>query len=120
VAQKAASNAGLRFDKVAIRLVERVRDAVRQSVPDGKMVVFTVTAPIRLPSKTAAALEEQIKDALTRRSARIEFEDRIHGNDVRVWVVTTKSRTQKVLGYVHNPDVDPERLLDLALGHASR
>src|SRR5579862_5435604 len=49
----------LRFDKVATRLLERLQGALGQTVPDGIAVLVTVTAPIRLASKTAAALEEK-------------------------------------------------------------
>jgi hypothetical protein len=31
-------------------------------VPDGMTVLLTITAPIRLPSKTAASLEDKIQN----------------------------------------------------------
>src|SRR5215467_14055812 len=58
----------LRFDKVVTRLMERLQAAVREIVPDGTTVLLTVTAPIRLASKTAAALEDKIQNLLKRRS----------------------------------------------------
>jgi hypothetical protein len=111
----AASPLRLRFDKVARALVERVRGAVRDLVPESKTLIFTVTAPIRLPSKTAAALEDKIRDALARRPARLEIKDSIHGNHVRIWLVpSTASRAPKVMGFVHNPETDPKLVLAMA------
>lgn len=106
---------GLRFDKVATRLVERVRRAVERSVPDGKTLVFTVTAPIRQPSKTAAELEEKILKALVRRSARVEIDDVIHGNHVRVVLVPLRKRNARAIGIVHNPGPALEALLAAVL-----
>ena len=104
----------LRCDKVAVALVERLRDALRESVPDGKAVIFTVTAPIRLPSKTAAALEDKIRNSLARRSAHVALKDAIHGNRVRIWLVAHDARrTSRVIGFVHNPDTNPDLLLDM-------
>jgi hypothetical protein len=102
----------LRFDKVVLRLVGSLQAALSGLVPEGAAVVVTVTAPIRLPSKTAAALEGKIRDGLARRPARVEIQDRIHGNQVRACLVTGVSRrSSKVIGFVHNPDSDPEVLL---------
>ena len=49
----------LRFDRVALGLVGGLQAALSEFVPDGQTVILTITAPIRLPSKTAAALEDQ-------------------------------------------------------------
>jgi len=85
-----------------------------ESVPDGKTVILTITAPIRVPSKTAAALEDKIRTYLARRSAQVEAKDTIHGNQIRVRLVKGGSRrTSKVIGFVHNPDSDPDVLLDI-------
>ena len=48
----------LRFDRVALGFVRRLQAALSASVPDGRTLILTITAPIRVPSKTAAALEE--------------------------------------------------------------
>ena len=53
-----AATPRLRFDKVATRLIERLQATLGETVPDGMTVLLTITAPIRLPSKTAASLEE--------------------------------------------------------------
>jgi hypothetical protein len=108
------AKARLRFDRVALGLVRRLQAALSESVPDGKTVIVTVTAPIWLPSKTAAALEEIIRTCLPRRSTPVEAKDTIHGNQIRVRLVKCGSRySSKVIGFVHNPDSDPEVLLDI-------
>jgi hypothetical protein len=104
----------LRFDLVALRLVGGLQAALSELVPDGEAVVLTVTAPIRLPSKTAATLENRIRDCLARRSAPVEVTDTIHRNQIRVRLVKGSSRRMsKVIGFVHNPDSDPDVLLRL-------
>ena len=103
----------LRFDRVALRLVGGLQAALHGSVPDGKTVLVTITAPIRLAAKTAAALEEQIRSHLAHRSAQREVKYRIHGNHVRVRFVEGGSRAAaEVIGFVHNPDSDPNGFLD--------
>jgi hypothetical protein len=75
-----ASKPRLRFDKAVLRLLERLQDGLGEVVPDGKAVIFTVTAPIREWSKTAAVLAERIKAGLAHGSAMAEIADTIDGN----------------------------------------
>ena len=104
----------LRFDKVALRLLRVLQSALSEAVPDGQAVVLTVTAPIRLASKTAAAVECRIREALARRQGQVEIKDTIHGNRIRIRLVRGVSRrASKVIGFVHNPDTDPDVLLDV-------
>jgi hypothetical protein len=104
----------LRFDRVVLRLLGGLQAALGGLVPDGQALMLTVTAPIRLPGKTAAALESRIRDCLARRSAPVEIRDTIHGNRVRVRLVqSVPARASKVIGFVHNPETDAEALLDL-------
>jgi hypothetical protein len=104
----------LRFDRVALRLVGRLQAALSALVPDGEAVVVTVTAPIRLPAKTAAALESEVRDGLARRPAPLDIMATIYGNQVRVRLVKGVSRrASKVIGFVHNPESDPDVLLRL-------
>jgi hypothetical protein len=70
----------LRFDKVATALIERLQAALSQVVPDGTTVLLTINAPIRLPSKTAASLEDKIQTLLNRGSLGRDAKDTIHGN----------------------------------------
>lgn len=104
----------LRFDRVARRLVTRLQDALRDSVPDGTTVILTITAPIRLPSKTAETLEDNIRACLARQSTQVQCKDTIHGNQIRIRLVKSSSRQiSKVIGLVHNPDSDPDMLLHM-------
>jgi hypothetical protein len=104
----------LRFDRVVLRLIGGLQAALSKVVPDGQAVILTVTAPIRLPGKTADALEAMIRDRLARRSGPAEIKDTIHGNQIRVRLVKGVSRRMsKVIGFVHNPDSDPDVLMRL-------
>ena len=101
----------LRFDRVAMRFVGDVRSALHQVVPDGTTLMFTITAPIRLASKTADVLESKVRSFFARRTARIDLTETIHGNQIRVRLLGGGvKRTTKVIGFVHNPDSDPEVL----------
>jgi hypothetical protein len=99
----------LRFDKVALELLQRMRDGLQDSVPDGKTIVFTVTAPIRQSGKTAAELEEAVRRGLARRT--LDIRETIQGNGIRARLV--KGGNPKVVGFVHNPDPNSDVLLDL-------
>jgi len=99
--------AGLRCDKVVRRLMERLKAHAAETVPDGLVVALTVTAPIRLPSKTAAALEDRI------RTLR-DDQDMVHGNRVQIRILRDNSRqAPKLIGFVHNSDTDPLPLLNM-------
>lgn len=52
---------GLRFDKVVIRLLSDIRIAISNDIPKGTAILLTITAPIRLPSKTESELCSQIR-----------------------------------------------------------
>jgi hypothetical protein len=102
----------LRFDKVALRFIADVQSALGESVPDGKTLMFTITAPIRLASKTAGALEDKVRRSLARPTARIDMREAINGNRLRVRLVARGAKgTPKVIGFVHNPDTDADVLL---------
>jgi hypothetical protein len=108
------SKPGLRFDKVATRLMGRLRATLGETAPGGMTVLLTITAPIRLPSKTAASLEDEIKTVLGRRSPGRDKKVTIHGNRVRIRLLPGESeRVPKMIGFVHNSDADPLLLLDL-------
>jgi hypothetical protein len=105
----------LRFDRVALGLVERLRTALDGSVPDDTTVIVTVTAPIRLPSRTATAMEEKIRRLVATRAAPARRTDTIHGNEIQVHLLKGGTgRTAKLIGFVHNPDSDPSILIDVA------
>ena len=109
-----AAKPRLRFDKVVTRLMDRLRATLGEIVPDGMTVVLTVTAPVRLASKTAASLEDKIRTLIGRRSAGRDEKDMIHGNRVQIRLLRHRSeRAPKVIGFVHNSDSDPLVLLNM-------
>jgi hypothetical protein len=111
VAQIGRAGLRLRFDKVALRLVNSVKAAARNMVPDGQAVIFTIAAPIRHPAKTSAALEALVRDGLPGHA----FSGCIHGNQVRIRLLTgVQVKTPRVLGFVHNPQSDAGAILGLA------
>jgi hypothetical protein len=104
----------LRFDRVALGLVRRLRAGLSEVVPDGEAVVLTVTAPIRLPAKTIAALENQVKAGLALQPPQVEIKAAICGNQVRARLLKGGGgRMPKIVGFVHNPESDAELLLGL-------
>ena len=104
----------LRFDKVALRLVQDIRGALEQAVPGGLCVVFTVTAPIREPSKTTAAVIEVIRAQLSLGNLLAKHEA-LYGNQIRVQVMKSRlPNAARVAGFVHNPDPPPTVLLEIA------
>jgi hypothetical protein len=114
LAKAAARMPRLRYDKVVVRLIERLRASLSESVPEGKTVIVTITAPIRQWSKTAAEIDAIVRSLLTRRSTEAAAKKTIHGNRVSIRLVSGGSkRTPKVVGYVHNPDISAAPLVEL-------
>ena len=112
--QSNAAKPRLRFDKAVTRLMERLQATLGETVPDGMTVLLTVTAPIRLPSKTAASLEVKIQTLLGRGSPGRDEKDTIHGNRVHIRLLRNESeRAPKMIGFVHNSDSDPLLLLHM-------
>jgi hypothetical protein len=108
-----AAKPRLRFDKVATRLIERLQAALDETVPDGITVLLTITAPIRLASKTTTALEGKIRTLFERESASRDEKITIHENRIQIRVLTELSKqVPKMIGFVHNPDSDPLLLLN--------
>jgi hypothetical protein len=101
----------LRFDKVALRLVEGLKSALAEVVSEDQAVVICVTAPIRLPAKTAAAIGGLVRHGLP----DCEVRHTIHGNQVRLRrVAGVAPETPRVIGFVHNPESDAGLILALA------
>lgn len=115
--QGAGDRPRLRFDKVVIRLMERLRATLKETVPDGMTVVVTITAPIRWASKTAAVLEDKIQTLVGRRARGRDENHTIHGNRVRIRLLTSAlGQAPKVIGLVHNSDTDALLLLNMSRG----
>lgn len=106
-----AARLKLRFDKVVRRLGGELKAALAGVMPDGQSVVITVTAPIKLPAKTAETVENIVRDGL----AHGEICATIHGNQVRVRrIADVAANMPKVLAFVHNVESDAGQLLDIA------
>ena len=104
---------GLRFDQVALRFIERLQNALEDAVPSGKTLIVITSAPIRLPAKTAVALEERISNFLAQRQKHRDFRDTINENEVRARLVAGVVRGQsKVMAFVQNRDADSDALLN--------
>jgi hypothetical protein len=110
-----ASKLGLRFDRVVVGVLGELRSFAETAMPTGVTVLVTISAPIRLPAKTADDLKREISARL---SAGIPCGDQsatFHGNNVRMRLLEhSSSRSLKLIGFVHNPDSAPKPLLDLA------
>ena len=105
----AAAGIRLRRDKVALRLLASVQAGVGPGVPADQCIAFAVTAPIRLPAKTSAALQECLRRLRSEGLSTV-----LHGNEVRARLVRhTAGGVPRVMGFVHNPDVDGEVLLTI-------
>ncbi|MCU1385160.1 MAG: hypothetical protein JWL71_3857 [Acidobacteria bacterium] len=109
-----AARPRLRFDKVATRLMDRLQAALGDTARDGRTVLLTITAPIRLPAKTAASLEAEIRTLLGSGSPRRAATHTIHGNRVEIRLVRNPSaRAPTMIGFVHNSDSDAHLLFDM-------
>jgi hypothetical protein len=84
-------------------------------VPDGAMVLATLTAPILQPARTVEVLKAKIVALLARSSRRGDVVVELLGNRVRLRVRSAAPRLgSNFVLFVHNPDVDARRLLDEA------
>lgn len=99
----------LRHDKVVKRLVADVQQGLRADVPATCVVLFTCTAPIRVPARTAEAITAMARACLARSKAspsgRARSRKEVHGNSVCVRVMRSSAAIRPaVQGFVHNPD----------------
>jgi hypothetical protein len=96
---------------VAVRLVGGLQAALASVVPEGQTMVFTISAPLRLPGKTAVALENMVRSG-PRDAQRREI---VHGNKVRIRRLGgVPKHMPKVLGFVHSVESDAGAILALA------
>jgi hypothetical protein len=101
----------LRFDKVATRLVRTLQDALEPVVEDGEALLFTCTAPIKQPGQTAETMESLARGVPPKQG----IGDTVHGNEVRLRRITgVPAGRPKILGFVHNPDMNAIEILNLA------
>jgi len=104
----------LRLDRVALEVVSRVRTAIQRQVPADRTIVVTISAPIRLAAKTAAALSSRVLNRVSGRARAERSLHRIHGNRIEIWILQGGiATTSKLVGFVHNPDVDPRIFIEV-------
>jgi len=109
-----ATKPRLRFDRVVLELLGRLRASLQEAVPSGRTVMLTVTAPIRLASKTAVTLDERVRALLGRSTAPRQLTGTIHGNGIQLRIIPDgNTSTSRLVGFVHNPDSDPSILFEL-------
>ncbi|MGH6985999.1 MAG: hypothetical protein ACRED9_04060 [Caulobacteraceae bacterium] len=107
------AKARLRFDKVALRLLAGFRKAALAEDSTGVWAFLSCTAPIRLPARTAQAIEERLRKCLGHAGAKFDLAEMIHGNEVRLRLLEARGASQAV-GFIHNTGIDPGSLFDLA------
>ncbi len=106
---------GLRFDRVVIAVLAELRSFVEAATPETLAVLVTISAPIRLPAKTVNDLKTNITARLAAGTRQADSSAILHGNSVRIRLLERSSKVPpRLIGFVHNPDSTPERLLDLA------
>jgi hypothetical protein len=109
-----AAKPGLRFDKVVTRVTRHLEAALGKAVPEGMTVLVTITAPIRLPGKTATALQEKIHISLECAAPGRDEKTTIYRNHIRIRLLQHECRqAPKMIGFVHNPGTDPLALFGM-------
>jgi hypothetical protein len=104
---------GLRLDRVVQRVAADLRAHAEKVVPDGAMILVTLTAPILQPAKTVDALQAKIVALVARSSRRGDVVVEVHGNRLRLRLRSPAPRLgSKLVLFVHNSDIDARQLLD--------
>ena len=107
---------GLRFDKVVIRLLGDLSDFAERIVPKGETILLTITAPIKVPAKTEQEIERRIRHLLESGAPHRDRQATIFENKVRLRIFSAlPTQHISLIGFVHDPDTNPELLLDLAV-----
>lgn len=115
-ARIASAGIRLRFDKVALRLIDGLKASAGQILAEDQSILFTVSAPIKNPAKTSAAIQGLLRDLPDGEFCRM-----IKGNEVRVRKVNAVlAGMPRVMGFVHNPEINSDLILDLAESNLSR
>jgi len=104
---------GLRFDKVAVRLPINLRASA--NISEEVAVLWTITAPIKLPAKTKFELSQQIKNILDSAAPNEDYQLTIYHNQIHIRIIgVPANQTEWIVGFVHNPECNSKQLLDLA------
>ncbi len=106
---------GLRFDRVAVRLLDQLRTYADACAPEGMVVILTLTASIRMPKQVVSALERELS-TLVQDGGRTARSIALSGSQARLQLVEGVPQTApKLLGFVYNPEVDAARIGELAV-----
>ena len=102
------TKARMREDKVALRVLRDIESALRAEVPDGKTIIFTLGAPIKVPAKLVAALTSTLQIYFANGAEEVDEQETILGNRVRFRVLNDQSTwNEKVIGFVFSGDPAP-------------
>ena len=105
--------ARLREDVVARRVLRDIESALRAHVPDGKTIILTLGAPIKVPNKLVPALTDALLVYLESGAEEADERRTILGNRVRFRVLNdTPKWNAKVIGFVFSGDPAPGDLAD--------
>ncbi len=102
------TRARLREDRVAQRTLREIESALGTHVPDGKTIVFTLGAPIKVPAQLIAALTSKLLIDLASGAEEVDEKETILGNRIRYRVLDDRSTwNQEVIGFVFSGDPEP-------------
>jgi len=108
---KPVAKARLREDKVAQRVVRDLETALSAHVPNGRSLILTLGAPIKLANKLVVSLTTLLLPYLAGGAKEIDEKRQILGNRVRFRVTNFNSNsTTKVMGFVFTGDPAPGAL----------
>ena len=106
--QKHVAKARLREDVVARRVLRDMEAALRDHVPDGKAIILTLGAPIKVPSQLVNSLTSVLLKYLKSGADEIEEKKTILGNRIRFRVLRDGSMwNTKVIAFVFSGDPEP-------------
>lgn len=98
----------LREDRVAQRVLRDIVGALRTHVPNGKTLVFTLGAPIKVPKQLIVALTKLLLDWVQRGGDGRENRKTVLGNRVRFSMLKQDlKRNSNVIGLVFSGDPYP-------------
>ena len=96
-------------------VLDHLQRSVDTQACEGVSVALTLTAPVRAPGKTAAALQQEIVTLLRTGRPGDRRSSDVHGSRAELRLVGhPPEREPRVLGFVHNPGVDAASILALA------
>jgi hypothetical protein len=98
----------LRVDRVAQRVLHDLESKLNPQLNDGRTIILTLGAPIRVASKLVATLTETLVSYLASGAAEVDVSKRMLGNRVRFRVMKASARwTPQLIGFVFSGDPSP-------------